>query len=292
MAKRKAGSVASSDVELPKKRTPRLKVLSTSSRTSEQQAIYEANAANSPLLKLPPEIRNRIWHLVLGGRTIHISSSSVMGRRRRFYSVCQVPGSDDESAKKIKQHNALSGDAEGFESHRRRHDACQISQSTATTDYASQSSLNVLRTCRQAHEEGALLPFKLNDFDFHSFAHLVPFLQGLFQAQAHAIEMITLACFAPHTTLTLARLVKTRLKGLRQLRCFVEVNIYGTSLPVFRPSWSKALSQFNGLAITSATVLAYNGFSGLMRSPPAGCSREVMRDWAKETEDGLLVAAE
>jgi len=198
-----------------------------------------------------------------------------------------VPGSDEEIAEEIVRHNELSGDAEYFEDHDKRHDACQISRAVATTEYASRSSLNVLQTCRQAHDEGALLPFKLNDFDFFDFGDLATFLQSLFQAQAHAIEMITLSCHFPRITATLARLVKTRLKGLRQIKCFVDVRNWKS---VVRTDWSNALSKFNGLTITSAMVLPYNGSFNMSPGRMHGCSREMMRAWAKEMEDGLIAA--
>ncbi|KAK0365200.1 hypothetical protein LTR91_012572 [Friedmanniomyces endolithicus] len=286
MTKRKAESTTSGGVE-PHKRTRRMKVLSTSTRSEQQQAIYEANAVNSPLLRLPPEIRNRIWYFALGGRTIHICSFNLKGRHHRVYSVCQVPGIDDEFAKQIVRHNQLSGEAEIFEERDKRHGACHISRAMATTEYASQSSLNVLRTCRQVHVEGALIPFKLNDFDFFDFGDVARFLQSLFQEQAHAIEAITLSCVSPRTTATLGKLVMTRLKGLRQLRCFVDVSGWGTA---FRTDWSNALSRFYGLATISATVLPYNGSFWMSLDSYHGCSREVMRAWAKEMEDGLIAA--
>ncbi|KAK4506411.1 hypothetical protein PRZ48_000141 [Zasmidium cellare] len=48
------------------------RILRTTRLTKAVHHNYDANAAHSPLLKLPPELRNRILKLVLGGRTIHI----------------------------------------------------------------------------------------------------------------------------------------------------------------------------------------------------------------------------
>ncbi|KAK3612756.1 hypothetical protein LTR56_028255, partial [Elasticomyces elasticus] len=60
---------------------------------SKHQAITESNALVSKLLGLPPEIRNRIWCLVLGGRTVHISvpvddQCSVVSRDAMEHRCC------------------------------------------------------------------------------------------------------------------------------------------------------------------------------------------------------------
>ncbi|TKA34578.1 hypothetical protein B0A54_13634 [Friedmanniomyces endolithicus] len=255
MTKRKVQPTASAGLEPPQKRTRRLKVLSTSTRSEQQQAIYEANAANSPLLKLTPEIRNRIWHHMLGGRTIHVFSNSFLGYRHLSYTVCQLPHKDEEAARKIVRHNELSGGADDFDPYDKRHAVCDADWDPAAK--YSRLSLNVLRSCRQVHEEGALLPFKLNDFSFDSFDDLTPFLQSLFQAQVRAIEVITLGCRFPNVTATLAKLVKTRLKGLRHLACFVELDNHDDvepDLPFIRRRFSDMLEHFHGLARASATV--------------------------------------
>ncbi|KAH7076491.1 hypothetical protein BKA63DRAFT_593897 [Paraphoma chrysanthemicola] len=78
---------------------------------------------NSPLLRLPPEIRARIWELVLGGnilRSCHSGSGDYRQENYRFNPPVSQP---------------LLG-------------------------------LDLLRLCRQAYFETALLPYKMNTFHF------------------------------------------------------------------------------------------------------------------------------
>ncbi|KAK3705000.1 hypothetical protein LTR37_013517 [Vermiconidia calcicola] len=98
------------------------------------------NAAESPLLRLPPEIRNRIFRYVFGGRTIHINhpvSNCLLDaveatynkftngclRTRKFidtsrvtYSVCCLNEPDHEEADIIRS-NALEKLRYDYEKH-------------------------------------------------------------------------------------------------------------------------------------------------------------------------------
>ncbi|TKA52550.1 hypothetical protein B0A55_12778, partial [Friedmanniomyces simplex] len=288
MAKRKADKTAEADTDQSKKKAPRLKVLSMPTLLrKQQQQIYESNATNSPLLKLPPEIRNRIWHLVLGGRTLHTYTHLRRGVRHVGHSICRVPDDDEAIAKRIVRHNELSGEAEGFQLYHQRHSTCLLSEHS--TIRPAPLSLNILRSCRQVHEEGALLPFKLNEFVCVKLNDLAPFLQSIFQAQAHAIETITLACSCIYATVTLAKLLKTKLKGLRELKCFVQMRSWHADLPAFRSHWSATVSQFGGMATASAMVLPYNA-EYHRTAPGRSCPREAMRAWAKEIEGDLVAA--
>jgi hypothetical protein len=74
-------------------------ILKASSQVSKKRSsLYEENAANSPLLRLPPEIRNRIWSYVLGGgKRVHITSSL-------RHAVCVHDESGHQEAKRISGH--------------------------------------------------------------------------------------------------------------------------------------------------------------------------------------------
>jgi hypothetical protein len=44
-------------------------------KTASEKAIFRRNATESPLLRLPSELRHRIWSLVLGERVVHIRTT-------------------------------------------------------------------------------------------------------------------------------------------------------------------------------------------------------------------------
>ncbi|KAK3654420.1 hypothetical protein LTR56_004050 [Elasticomyces elasticus] len=73
----------------PKKKSRRMKVLSTPKLSAQQKQIYESNRSNSPLLRLAPEIRNRIFSILLGEKTIHISSYTTKGSPVVMHSIYQ-----------------------------------------------------------------------------------------------------------------------------------------------------------------------------------------------------------
>ncbi|KAL8650956.1 MAG: hypothetical protein Q9210_003519 [Variospora velana] len=54
---------------------PRKRVAFTAPKTAAAKAIIARNASESPLLRLPFEIRNRIWKEVLGNNLVHIQYS-------------------------------------------------------------------------------------------------------------------------------------------------------------------------------------------------------------------------
>ncbi|KAK4899814.1 ATP synthase mitochondrial F1 complex assembly factor 2 [Elasticomyces elasticus] len=184
MAKRKADQ-AMGTMPTPKKAQRRLKMLSTYLLSTKQQTIYNRNATTSPLLKLPPEIRNRIWGFLFGGKTVHIEAKYVQvtggGRTSHLrsgvlHTVCQVPNDDEETARQITYHNGLDGTTQCFRTYGTRHRDCHRRGDAK----GATLPLAVLRTCRQMHQEAALLPFQLNEFSFSWIVNLAPFLQSLF----------------------------------------------------------------------------------------------------------------
>ena len=98
-----------------------------------QQEIMNRNASTSRLLRLPPEIRIRIYEYVFGGQRLCIDFCGPQYKDnytthlgRRFYHFNMVKGSD----RKL--------------------------------------DLRLLRVCRQIFTEAALLPYAQNEFTFRS----------------------------------------------------------------------------------------------------------------------------
>ena len=110
---------------------------------------------NSALLSLPAQLRNIIWKLVLGGRTIHISARPKSLRVR----TCSATENDkqaidefiDVSHRKLPHH------------YQTRHAQCWSWNNECC---GLKACLLVLLVCRQLHTEAALLPFSTNDFAF------------------------------------------------------------------------------------------------------------------------------
>lgn len=177
----------------------------------------------SPLLALPPELRTRIYHYVLGGHNIHISSHMVLEedlgvmntpsyrhvywdntqrfltreqRVRFFYTLCDVPHDDDEAYKqscnpridKNGQHlNAVAP-------YRERHATC-LKHLGPFTSGSSQDNLQLqlLRTCRQIHQEAALMLYTDNTFSFLREKDALHFLDlALHRRQKRALRSIVL----------------------------------------------------------------------------------------------------
>jgi len=156
-----------------------------------------ANALQSRLLSLPPEIRNRIWEYALDGGTLHVgfNYSRTLSESRTIqpYSVgvwiCQAKISDHEAAATIR-HGSHATEIAG---HVSRHSACATYPQPA--DAFRQYSVALLGTCRQKHSEAALLPFKLNNFSFDGFdgRAMRIFVKRLMVVQQKSILRITLA---------------------------------------------------------------------------------------------------
>ena len=95
-----------------------------------QNEIMNRNASVSPFLRLPPEIRVRIYKLLLGGQHIWIDS---------YPSSTDIHGS--HHGKSFYHLNTIDHSGRGFD-------------------------IRLLRVCRQVFTETALLPYALNKFTF------------------------------------------------------------------------------------------------------------------------------
>jgi hypothetical protein len=109
------------------------------------------NVATSPFLKLPPEIRQRIYGYALGGRILHVASGPILGRNSVVVCVNCDDFTDALDWKMIHGIRFCRGIIEEknrgvthsqLESHK------QCYQAHATL------SLNLIGTCRQIYHEG------------------------------------------------------------------------------------------------------------------------------------------
>ncbi|KAK4899819.1 hypothetical protein LTR27_003085 [Elasticomyces elasticus] len=276
MTKRKADSINAATAvptEQPTKKTRRMKVLSTSKLTEQQCQIYETNKRDSPLLRLPPEVRNRIWSFLLGEKIIHIHGSKRSKDKRRFvHSICKTPERDEEPAS-IPNHGVYLA----------HHINCYVPNPGEILPTVS-SVLAVLTSCRQIHQEAALLPYKLNTFECVKLEVLGPFLQALVPAQAHAIEMLTISDMSAYSTATFKKLAKTKLRGLRKIRVYVR--FHGEAVPAEHDvdPVAQTIMQLRVPALSSASVLTF----WWKRGDESSITEDEPRAWAQRVEQALL----
>lgn len=180
------------------------------------------------LLSLPPEVRNRIYELVLGVGTIHIEPYTFSA------SVCTAAVNDNDTVRALRQGDAL---IEAHDAWKTRHSACTehlaaytMFQGPIDREEIGRHPYGValLQTCRQVHSEAALLPFKINTFAIHWLRSLPSFLASLMRAQQRSIRAVTV--YSSRFDLQPGRPhLKTRhLTGLTRLTLFEEYGHYDT----------------------------------------------------------------
>ncbi|KAK5128873.1 hypothetical protein LTR85_000206 [Meristemomyces frigidus] len=297
--------------EAPKKKVRRMKLLAPETISEHTKKIFELNATQSPLLRLPPELRNRIWYLALGGKTVHVYGYNDHRRQRVYHSICRASADDPEVAAA-----SMTALQEGMQDpawllNYEDHDQECLHHSVPNWRAAnSQLPLSLLRASRQVHQEAALIPYQHNTFAFVHFNTVGPFLKTLVPAQARAIEQLTVAdtdALTPYTNPTFAKLLRSKLKGLKAFTCNIDLQwcIYSGDRFADRfgagKAWAACLMQFQHLAAVSATVTVAAvkrvgnapviKRGGTVERVPA-MSKEVARSWAREVEQQLVRPAE
>ena len=151
----------------------------------------EQSRRTSPLLKLPPEILQKILKYVVGGRLIHIgyiSAASLLttyviddaSKRGILHaSLCQSTQSEEESCKQMQ--SGISTDCQPTCWQQRHRDCVRIIVRRGFTDPPKSRirpgnpiNLEVMGTCRQLYEECNILLWGTNTFSFvRSFTNVM-----------------------------------------------------------------------------------------------------------------------
>ena len=145
------------------------------------------NATDSPFLRLPPDVRNRIYYFTFGNRTIHVRSipdSNAM----IYFGACRI----DEECESVHVRSwslfIPNSDCHWHSVYAKRHSDC--------TSRFTRSMLGprwwLLLVCRQIYQEAALIPFTSNTYTFEGIACLKRFVQVLMPCQARALTRIVL----------------------------------------------------------------------------------------------------
>jgi len=184
------------------------------------------NAENSPLLRLPPELRIKIFEYVLGGHTIHVEqlsqTASVALRKHNVWvslglynELCQSAESEDEAYKRFQDPSQDSSKAHTtffapknrrdlgrnyyVEPWSTRHLACGREPNPRRLRLELESWLQrprfscaALRTCRQIYAETRCIAYAQNTFCFRSASSFQTFALSLRQEQTRAIQHLNL----------------------------------------------------------------------------------------------------
>ena len=197
------------------------------------------NASTSPLLKLPGEIREKIFSFVVGHQFIHL-----LYREKRFsHTVCTATASEDEVYEQFAR--IPSNDFAEYHSTRfgERHLHCTFwkLKKSAVLFYGKQYDplclsglmtaeeprkpmldLSILGSCRQIYEEANMLLWTSNTFSFADSKTLKIFADGLHSTQIKKLARMHIDHSTSLWERTFGLSFISRLSGLRTLHTTLE----------------------------------------------------------------------
>ncbi|KAK5738469.1 hypothetical protein LTR17_005997 [Elasticomyces elasticus] len=266
----------------------------------DDKAIYESNATRSPLLKLPPEVRNRIWRHLMCGKTIHVEPGDLVPvgtklipswkldpRKLPFRAgLCRSTTPTSEHVALIKAYQT----SEPRDCQSATHPDC-VDDDSRTLEV--ELGLSVLKSCRQVHQEAALLPFANNHFYFSCGAAVINFVRYILLHQARTIRSMSLVIGHRFDYLyTARRLLKSKLRGLRHFGCIVQLSVPFAFAGVVKARFARHLSVFAPSPLVSALVAVYCVKQSCWRMQRPARLLDVMRAWETEVQERLLAKEE
>lgn len=151
------------------------------------------NASESPLLRLPTELRCRIYDHLFASTTIHIRSVSPYDfhtnvKEYRLF-LCDNPNDHAEVPRRCVEHIDFDVTIQGF--------GCTLNDSSKTPVTARSIGLELLQASRQIYHEAVLKPFSETRFYYKSRPDGAPcalrkFVDALAPPQAKAITRLRL----------------------------------------------------------------------------------------------------
>ena len=157
------------------------------------------NASESPLLRLPPELRCRIYDHLFASTAIHIRSVSIYDshtnvKEYRLF-LCDNPNDHAEVPRRCVEHTDFDVTIQGF--------GCTISDSSKTLVTPSSIGLGLLQASRQIYHEAVLKPFSETRFYCEFRPNGAPcglrkFVDALAPPQAKAIARLRLVMLHGH----------------------------------------------------------------------------------------------
>jgi hypothetical protein len=257
------------------------RLLNLNKSPQAQKLLAAINTADSPLLRLPPEIRCRIYNFTFGDLVVrarwgrfhicHSSQACELQRRQNYdQRISYHPTGEPD----------FINDDSGFP-------RCQ-------TQKRFQIPVHLLQVCRQIYHEAALKPFTEPTFDLRSFEKANPKLgsvmKKLVPTQARAIARIRIRNgYFFHKP---SKAATFNLRGLKHVQVHFDIHTRGRSdedppLEVFLTfesdggvEWLKSI----GLKSMRFTAMAVGN------TPMEDALASVL-DWMKREEDNILGVA-
>jgi hypothetical protein len=155
---------------------------------SREAKLWSQNQSDSPLLCLPGELRNRIYDLVLGGKTICVEFKTWQKVEKNGH-IALVPH--------FKYHYKIMNT-------KTNPWAPYLAKAIEQSEGLSGTFTLLNGVCRQLHEETAVLPYKLNRWAFANYLTMWNFLmveRHLTRAQREAIEELVVSDHLPQQNL-------------------------------------------------------------------------------------------
>ncbi|KAK5725957.1 hypothetical protein LTR15_004147 [Elasticomyces elasticus] len=182
---------------------------------SEQyRTLYELNETSSALLRLPPELRSRIWSALLSDEAINVdyAMEAPFDGRPILQAYQYSKYTDDmREARRLQADDDIVGPQSQQRQHMRlaaRHESLP---------------LVITQVSRQVYHETALLIFDEGHYRFQSTAAMDMFLKRTLPAQARAIRSISVIVeVSDKVGDDWSMMVSSRLTGLERVVCFAE----------------------------------------------------------------------
>ena len=150
--------------------------------------------SQNPFLRLPQELKNRIYELVLGEQLLHVkrdwttSTTKKFIKEQRFTNqICSSQISEKGALDCFKTQKGSNLFVDGIEL---RHSNCYPSKDKSSSYSPDRMNINLLHTCRQIYNEARFIPYSTNTFSFDTPRNLRAFIHLLTQKGANLNQAI------------------------------------------------------------------------------------------------------
>ncbi|KAK6423486.1 hypothetical protein LTR81_003843 [Elasticomyces elasticus] len=181
---------------------------------AEDRDEYDLNESSSALLRLPPEVRNRIWSALLADEAINVDyAMEAPFDGRPLLQAYQYPKYTDDmrEAQRLQAGDDIYSPPSQQRQHMRfaeRHEGLPLA---------------ITQVCRQVYHETALLIFDESHFRFQSTAAMDMSLKRTLPAQVKAIRSISVIVeVSDKVSDDWSVMVSSRLMRLERVVCFAE----------------------------------------------------------------------
>ena len=224
------------------------------------------NAANSPLILLPPETHNRIWDAAFRDLIVRVDfvGTHVNGRLGHSSTICHRSWACEAYSQQLDP-------AERFI----RPDPAPIKCQKRKPD--DPMPVHLLQVCRQIYHEAALKPFSQPTFDFVAAVSdrgMNHFLTRLVPEQARAIGHLHLSCFRDFH---ISKLATALFRGVNH----VELEVGG-------PDELEVVKQKGGIEWLKEAGLKSMRFTVRVITVSTEERRAFILEWITREEDGIL----